>query len=188
VVGQVKIVGILMMVNGMTVALMGVLYAAMGPLMMAVMPPPPAGGGGPPQELFLVIYGVQGGVTLLCGILNVIAGYRVMTMRNRVFGIVALFTNLISLMTCYCILTSVAMMIYGLIVLFQPDVGRAFEMVKGGATPEEAVRRFTRSYGDVRDDYDEMSDSRRRWEDDRRRRRDDDDDELRYEPEEDDRR
>lgn len=175
-VGQVKIVGILMMVNGLTVTLMGGLYVAMGSFMMAAMPAAPAGGGGAPPEFFLIIYGVLGGVTALVGIFNVVAGYRVMTMRNRVLGIIALFSNLLAMMTCYCAPTAIGMMVYGLIVLFQPDVARAFEMVARGATPEEAVRRFTGRYGDVRDDYDEMSDSRRAWEDERRRRRERDDD------------
>lgn len=186
-VGQVKIVGILMMVNGLTVALMGAIYAVMGSVMMGIAPPPPAGGGGPPPELFLIIYGTIGAAVLLVGVLNIIAGYRVMTMRNRVLGLVALFTNVVTLMTCYCAPTAIAMMVYGLIVLFQSDVGLAFEMVARGATPEEAVRRHTRSYGDVRDDYDELSDSRRRWDEDRRRRRDEDDD-LRLDADEDDRR
>lgn len=186
-VGQVKIVGILMLVNGVTVALMGALYAAMGPMMMAFAPPAGAGGGGPPPEIFLIIYGTIGGVVLLVGVLNVIAGYRVTTMRNRVLGLIALFTNVVALITCYCAPTAIAMMVYGLIVLFQPDVTRAFEMVAGGATAEEAIRRHTRMYGDVRDDYDEMADSRREWDEDRRRRREQDDD-LPLDADEDDRR
>jgi hypothetical protein len=145
-------------------------------MMMAMAPPPPAGGGGPPPELFLIIYGTIGGAVLIVGVVNVIAGYRVMTMRNRIVGIVALFLNVVALITCYCAPTAIAMMVYGLIVLFQPDVGSAFEAVARGATPEEAVRKFTRRYDDVRDDYDEMSDSHRRWEEDRRRRRDPADD------------
>jgi len=187
VVGQVKFVGILMMVNGVTVAIMGGIYVAMGAVMMGSMPPPPAGGGGPPPEIFLVIYGSMGGAALIAGLLNLIAGFRVMMMRNRTFGLVALFSNVLALTTCYCILTAIGMMVYGLVVLFNSDVARAFEMVARGATPEEAVRRFTRHYGDVRDDYDEMSDSRRQWEDERRRRRNEDDD-LRLEPDPDDRR
>src|SRR5690242_4510191 len=108
-VGQVKIVGILMMVNGLTVALTGRLYIAVGSFMMAAMPRPPAGGGGPPPELFLIIYGVLGAVTALVGIFNVVAGYRVMAMRNRVLGLVALFSNLIAMMTCYCAPTAIGM-------------------------------------------------------------------------------
>jgi hypothetical protein len=187
VVGQVKIVGILMMVNGLTVAIMGAVYVGLGFFMNAAMPAPPAAaGGGFPAELFLIIYGALGSVTFIVGIFNVVAGYRVMTVRNRVLGLVALFSNILALMTGYCAVTAIGMMVYGLIVMFQPDVGRAFEMVARGATPEEAVRRFTRRYDDVRDDYDDMSDSRRRWEEDRRRRRAEDDD-LRLEIEPDDR-
>ena len=183
-VGQIKIVGILMMVNGSIIAIVGALYAAMGPMMMAIGPPPPAAGGGPRPELFLIIYGVLGGVILISGAVNIVAGFRVMSMRNRVFGIVALFLNVVSLITCYCAPLAIAMMIYGLIVLFQPDVNRAFEEVARGATPEEAVRKLTKRYDDVRDDYDEMSGSRRQWDEDRRRRRDQNDD-LRLDTEDD---
>jgi hypothetical protein len=77
-------------------------------------------------------------------------------------------------------------MVYGLIVLFQPDVTRAFELVSRGATPEEAIRKLTRRYGDVRDDYDEMSDPRH-GRDEGRRGRDDEDDDLRLEPDQDQR-
>jgi hypothetical protein len=79
-------------------------------------------------------------------------------------------------MSCYCAITAIAVMVYGLIVLFNRDVTRAFEMVARGASAEEAIRRYTPRYGDDRDDYDEMSDPRRQWEDDRRRRREPDDD------------
>jgi hypothetical protein len=173
-VGQVKVVGILMIVHGVIVALVGVLYAVASSMFMFITPP--AGGGGPPPELFLAIYIALGTVIFSCGVLNAVAGYRVMTLRNRVLGLIALFTNVVPLITCYCAPTSIAMMVYGLIVLFQPDVGRAFELVAAGATPDEAIRKFTRRYDDVRDDYDDMSDSRRGWDDDRRRRREADDD------------
>ena len=183
-VSQVKIVGILMLVHGITVTLMGALYAAVGPMVMAFAPPPPAGGGGPPPELLLVIYVVMGSVIMVVGVINIIAGYRVMTMRNRVLGIVALFLNILPMLTCYCAPTSIGMMIYGLIVLFQGDVGLAFERVSRGATPAEAVRYFSGRFGDARDDYDDMGEIHRSWDDDRRRGRggegedrlDDDDD------------
>jgi hypothetical protein len=173
VVGQVKIVGILMLVHGITVVLFGGILVAAGVIIMA-MPAPP--GGGSERWIMGGIYGGGGLLVAILGVLHSVAGVRVMAMKNRVLALVALFSNTLLLMTCYCTLTAIPMMIYGLIVLFNSDVARAFEMVARGATPEEAVRRFTGSYGDVRDDYDEMSDSRRGWEDDRRRRREQDDD------------
>jgi hypothetical protein len=177
-VGQVKVVGILMIVHGITVAIMGVLYAALfSASMFGVLPRGggvPRGGGGPPVMEAIII--AVGTIIFTCGILNAVAGYRVMTFRNRVLGLIALFTNLVPLITCYCAPTSIAMMVYGLIVLFQPDVARAFQLVAGGATPDEAIRKFTRRYDDVRDNEDDRSSSRRKWEDDRRRRREADDD------------
>jgi len=182
-VGQVKIVCILMLIHGITVVLMGGGLIAAGIFMMTIPPPP---GGGPEPWIMGGVYAGWGVLVLACGALNGVAGVRVMLFRNRVLGLVALFTNIFVLFTCYCAITAIGMMVYGLIVLFQPDVARAFELVSQGATPDEAVRKCTRRYGDVRDDYDEMSDSRRGWEDSRQRRRDEDDD-LRLEPDEDQR-
>jgi hypothetical protein len=180
-VGQVKIVGILMLVHGLTVILMGGLLAAVGSWLMFAMPAPAAGGGGPPPELIAAIYGVWGGVIIVCGLLNSVAGFRLMSFRGRVLGIVALFSNAVVLFSCYCALTGIAMMVYGLIVLFHSDVARAFELVAQGSSPEEVVGRLTPRYDDPRDDYDEMSSPRSDWEKRRRRRtedtsRDDDDD------------
>src|SRR5262245_28473211 len=103
-VGQVKIVGILMIVNGVTVILAGGALAAMGGAVMFAMPPPPPGAGGPPAALFTVIYAVMGGMVIACGVLQSVAGYRVMTFRNRVFGLVALFTNILVFLLCNCAL------------------------------------------------------------------------------------
>jgi hypothetical protein len=170
VVGQVKIVGILMLIHGIFVCLMGGLVAAMGPIILLA----PGGPGGPPPFV-AVIYIAIGTVVLACGVIQAIAGYRVMYFRNRMFALVALFSNLLPMLTCYCAPTGIAMMIYGLIVLFNSDVARGFEMVAGGATPEDALRELTRyRYGDSRDDYDDNFGSRRKWDEERRQQRRDD--------------
>jgi hypothetical protein len=176
VVGQVKIVGILMIVHGVIIFLVGGGLVAVA---VAIMAMPARGGGGAEPWIVGGIYGGGRSLVALIGALHAIAGFRVMAFKNRVLGLVALFSNTLLLFTCYCAVTAIPMMIYGLIVLFQSEVGRAFEMVAAGSTPEEAIRRFTRHYGDERDDYDEMPDSRRGWEEERRRRREQDDD-LRF--------
>jgi hypothetical protein len=170
-VGQVKVVGILMLVHGITVIIMGGILAALGIMMLGVGPA--GGGAGPEPWIFAIIYIAWGFLVLACGVLNAVGGVRVMTFRNRVLGLVALFSNILVLFSCYCALTAIGMMVYGLIVLFQPDVVHAFEMVARGATPEEVVGRLTRRYDDARDDYDEMNRPRRDWDDDRESRRDD---------------
>lgn len=173
-VGQVKVVGILMLVHGITVILFGGFRVALDAMTLGMAPPPPAAGGGGFDPRLFAIIAIGWGVTIsILGVLNAVAGFRVMYFRNRVFGIVSLFTNIIVLATCCCSLTAMGIMIYGLIILFQPEVSRAFEMVARGATPDEAIGRLTRSYGDARDDYDEMNRPRRDWEDDRERQRDD---------------
>jgi len=167
-VGQVKIVGILMLVHGITVILFGGLRITLDAMSWAAAPPPAAGPGAGFDPVIFVIISVAWGVLIaLLGVLNAIAGFRVMYFQNRVLGLVALFTNLIVLLTCCCSFTAMGMMVYGLIVLFQSDVLHAFDMVARGYTPEEAIGRFTRRYDDVRDDYDEMNEPRREWDEDR---------------------
>jgi hypothetical protein len=124
------------------------------------------------------IYIGWGVLIAVVGILNGIAGFRIMSLRGRALALVALFTNIVVVMTCYCGPTAIGMMIYGLIVLFQSDVARAFEAVGRGENPEDVVSRFNRRYGDERDDFD---DSYRtpRYGEDRRPRRDDDEDDRR---------
>src|SRR6476620_6698932 len=142
-VGQVRVVGILMIVHGVTVIIMGGLVAFAGAWILGAGPA--GGGGGPDARIISVIYIAFGSLILVCGALNALAGIRLITYRNRVLGLVALFTNVLVLLTCYCAPTAIGIMIYGLIVLFNADVARAFEMVAGGATPDEAIGRLTRS-------------------------------------------
>jgi hypothetical protein len=174
-VNQVKIVGILMIAHSVLVMLYGVLIGAMGPMMMAFAPAGGGGQGGPPPELFLVIYIAMGAFFFILGGLQLFAGVKTMRFQSRIFGVVMLFMNIILLMTCYCFPTGLALMIYGLIVLFNQDATRAFDMVKRGATPEQAMSRYTRHYDDVRSDYDDVRQRDEDQEDDR----DEDDDRRR---------
>src|SRR5262249_42454511 len=120
-VGQVKVVGILMIVHGVTVIIMGGLLTFAGAWILGVGPGR-GGGGGPDPMIFSVIYIVWGSLVLACGALGAFAGIRLIMYRNRVLGLVALFTNVFVLLTCYCAPTAIAMMVYGLIVLFHYDV------------------------------------------------------------------
>jgi hypothetical protein len=179
--GQVKVVGILMLINGILLCLMGTYRAVEWLLNMAMGGAGGAGGPGggmlaPPVLYFVIAYTALGLVTIVCGGINVFAGIRVMSFRNRKLGIVALFLNIPTMLTCCCSLTSIAMMVYGLIVLFNSDVAQGFEMVAEGATPDDVLRQLDvrRSYGDVRDDYDDDFGTRRGWEKERRRRRSED--------------
>lgn len=169
-VGQVKVVGILMLVHGITVILMGGVLVTAGVVMLFAPTPP---GGGPEPYILAAVYGVWGLLVIACGVLNSVAGYLTMSFRARVFSLVALFSNILVLLTCYCAITAIGMMVYGLVVLFQPDVARAFRLVADGASPDDVVGRFTRRYNDARDDFDDVYRPRREWDDDRRGRDED---------------
>jgi hypothetical protein len=172
-VNQVKVVSILMIVQGSLASLMGLLYTFLGPVMFGLMASAPQNPNDPPKGFFAIISGVYiaiGLAVLTCGILNIVGGIRAIKFRNRTLAIVALFTNVIPLLTCYCAPTALGTMIYGLIVFFNNDVAKAFEMVAAGHDPEDVVARFEHR---GRWDYDEEEYRRPR------RERDDEEDKER---------
>jgi hypothetical protein len=140
-INQVKVVSILMIVQGSLESLMGLLYLAMGPLLMAMRPAfnsskMPLGG-----DEFLTfatwLYVILGALVLTTGVLNIIAGVRAIHHRSRTFVIVALFMNVIPLITIYCAPTALGVMIYGLIVFFNREVAYAFQLVAAGKSPDD---------------------------------------------------
>jgi hypothetical protein len=54
-----------------------------------------------------------------------------------------LFFNILPMLTCYCLPTSLGLMIYGLIVMFQPDVAQAFALADDGMPAEEIRARLS---------------------------------------------
>ena len=104
-----------------------------------------------------IISVVAGLLGLVCAILNIVAGIRNLNFRSRTLGLVALFSNIPGLVVIHCWYFTVGMAIYGLIVYFDRNVVRAFEMAAEGVPPEEILETFS---------------TRRRF---RRRRQDDDD-------------
>lgn len=146
-VGQVQVVGILMIVQGALASLMGLLLAVVGPAMFALTAADrKAGRMSHEDEIMLtimpIIYLVIGLVVLIAGVLNLIAGIRLQKFRGRTFALVALFANILPLMTCYCAPTSIGMMVYGLIVLFNSEVARAFQLATEGMSPADIRAQF----------------------------------------------
>ena len=141
---QVPVVAILMIVNGVIVSLMGLFYVLMGPAMFALMsfgprsPSQPAANTADTVMMTVMsgFYVVIGLLVLVCGMLNIVAGVRCLSYRGRTLALIALFSNLAPMFTCYCMPTSLGLMIYGLIVMFQSDVAHAFAEVARGVPPE----------------------------------------------------
>jgi len=178
---QVTVIGILMIVNGSLSVLLGILYAVMGPVMFTMMTRQNAAAAPPPevQQIFTWVsigYVVAGSVVAIAGLMNIAGGISALKFRSRAFVITALFFNILPTFTCYCTVTSLGLMIWGLIVMFQGDVAHAFSLGASGYTPDEIKRRMAdREYRRDRQRDDDYDDSRRDDEDRPRRRRDRDD-------------
>jgi hypothetical protein len=141
---QIKVVAILLMVEGGLELLMGIFLCILGPAMTAFMraaPPPSTAGGGPPPppELFAAIYIAMGAPTVVAGILKVIGGIRNVSLKSRTLGFVALGSSVLSLSSCYCIPTAIALGVYGLIVYVNERSAEAFKLVETGMSAEQAI-------------------------------------------------
>ena len=166
---QVPIVAILMIVQGALEFLMGGFLVVMAiivpPMMEDMMRRQP--GGPPPGMPFMpadfatfamAIYLAMGVAGLLAAPLRIIAGIRNLLYRGRTLGITAMFVGLLSGLTCYCAPTSLGVLIYGLIVYFNQQTARAFEMGEQGMSGREirealAHRRHRPELRDERDSW-----------------------------------
>ena len=143
-VSQVPIIGILMIVNGVLCILYGIVQMAMGPFMQSIfamqgaqMPPEAKVQMQQMQQMMgwmVWVYIALGTLNAVAGLINIVGGIPAMRYRSRTFVIVALFTNVLTFASCYCLPTSLGLMIWGLIVMFQKDATEAFKMGTAGAS------------------------------------------------------
>ncbi len=128
---QVPVIGILMIVQGVLELLLGLFMFGMAgffPVIMAMDRGmgPGQGPGAPPVWIISIVYVVFGLAISIPGILRIYAGYNVYRFRRRILAIVANCLGFVSLITCYCAPTAIALGVYSLIVLLQPSVVYAF--------------------------------------------------------------
>lgn len=131
---QVRVIAILMMVQGGLVVLLGcflfVLALIFPALIAGKLGPPQQPGGSSPEMaswILVITYGGLGLAHLIVGGLNIYAGYRNYRYRSKVLGIVALSSGLLTVIFCYCFPTALALMIYGLIIYLDGGVSQAFQ-------------------------------------------------------------
>lgn len=143
-VSQVKVVAILMIVYGAIMSLTGLGVAAFVPFMIAVDNSASVNRRRDETGMMvmLVIFLVGGLLILAIGVLHLIAGIRCLKFRGRVLALVALFSNIPAVFTGYCSLFAIGMAVYGLIVMFDGDVARAFERGEEGVSPEDILLEF----------------------------------------------
>jgi hypothetical protein len=97
--------------------------------------------------LLMAIYIVIGGLTLCAGVFRIFAGISNLRYRRRAFGIVALFVGLVPIVTCYCAPTSLALLIYGMIVYLNDQSARAFVLGDQGMSASEITDRLAGTSG-----------------------------------------
>ncbi len=153
---QVRVICILMGVQGVLELLAGMLYCGMGVFMAILMQTemqrnPPQGQNDPvdPETLAWIFGGIyigMGAPALLAGVLHIWAGIRNYSFRGRTLGLVALIVGLGSMATCYCLPTTIALATYGLIVYLNGPVNEAFQMGQQGYNTEQILATFSPSY------------------------------------------
>lgn len=150
-VGHVRVVAILMIVQGALQLLMGLVLAGTGVFMGVMIGNDPQfrqgqAGGQPPPEwlpwLFGAVYGGIGLVALVSGILLIYGGIRGFSFRSRTLGIIAQISSLSSIFTCYCAPTAVGLLVYGLIVYLDSSVKQAFAMGEQGTSADQIDASF----------------------------------------------
>lgn len=147
-VGHVTLVAIMMIVQSALEIVMGLFMVGMGVAMPFFLQMqgsknmPPGFSADSMSWVMFVMYGGLGIVTLVAAALHLVAGIRNYQFRNRTLGLVALIGGMVTLFTCYCAPTSVALGVYGLITYLNAEVGQAFEMGAAGSKRSEILTTF----------------------------------------------
>lgn len=141
-VGHVRVLGILMIVQGVLSLMMGLFFIVMAVVMTTIvsMDPPQRANGDAPDQFIWVIGAVYGGMGLagfVPGIFHIVGGWKGMRFRSRTTVIVALCLGALSSLTFYCAPTSLALLVYGLIVMLDGSVKEAFAYGEQGYAADQ---------------------------------------------------
>lgn len=133
--------GILTIIHGVLLALAGILYgvtySGMGFWMSAL--PPPQGADPAAAQFpiaFMIVIGVVIGLLhIVPGVLQIIAGLKLRKRRGRIFGIVAMSVAMLTGIACYCLPTSIGLLVFGLIVLLDQGVKEVMDRAEVSPDP-----------------------------------------------------
>lgn len=142
---HVRVVAILMMVQAALELLMALVYVGMAVFMPAIVREMPNQRGVPDERaaaMMPLVFGGLAAVTLLSGVLHLTAGVSNYRFRGRTLGFAALAGGALTLVTCYCLPTAVALGVYGLIVYLNREAAAAFRMGEAGYEPAQIIAAF----------------------------------------------
>ena len=141
-VSQVPALAIAMMIHGAMVLSLGIFLLVYGLFFAAATYDAPRELTGPAELIAQLMVSGMVGIGLLHflpGVLQIVAGWRARTYRSRGFTIAALGAGLIAMLGCYCAPTSIAILIWGLVVLLGKDVAARFASEETSAEDPSAM-------------------------------------------------
>ena len=143
---HVRAVAILMIVQAAFELLAAAALGAMAVFMPAVFQQMHDQPGMPPSYPMIwimpLVYGGMAAAALASGLLHLLAGLRNFHFRGRTLGIASLGCGMLTVVTCYCLPTAVALAVYGLIVYLNKETSEAFRMGEAGSKPDEILATF----------------------------------------------
>lgn len=139
-IGKVKVLAILMIVQGALEVLLSLLLAGTGVFLYfttyQIMAAQQRASGGPPPPAWIFLIQVPIGLLVLAAAaIRIYAGIRNLSFKGRTLGIIAISCGLVTSLTMYCAPTGIGLMIYGLIVYLDGNVAKAFKDVEAGLPP-----------------------------------------------------
>jgi len=147
---QVRVLAVLMCVQGALEFLFGIYFVVMGFVFPGLMNQQGlAPSGQLPAEqvetfsnVMFAFFVVAGLVVTFVGILRFVAGILGFHFRGRGLGIASHFLGLCSVVGIYCGLTAFALCLYGCLVYYNPNVRTAFRMRNEGQSVDEILAHF----------------------------------------------
>jgi len=134
--------GVMMIVHGCLLVLMGIFHVLSMAMVALVMQN--ADVSNRDELLASGVLGMTAGWMLLVaalhavpGVLQVVAGVKVRRQRGRVVAFIALGSAMTSVLGCYCAPTSIALLIWGLVVLMSEGVPEVFEAADVGSATSQ---------------------------------------------------
>jgi hypothetical protein len=142
--GQIRVVAILMIIQGALELMMGIIIAGMIVFFAVVFRKMESNPSAPPPPMWIVapIYGTMAAAGFISAVLHIWAGIINLRFRGRTIGIVALSCGCLSVFTFYCSLTTIPLAIYGLIVYLNASSTEAFRLGESGCKSDQIYTAF----------------------------------------------
>jgi formate hydrogenlyase subunit 3/multisubunit Na+/H+ antiporter MnhD subunit len=126
-----------LIVHGVLIAGAGLFIGAYGGfylIELATMPASDDPADNTVSNVVLITMAVMCVTHLVPGVLQAFAGWQLRKSRGRGLAITSLVVGLVTLVGCYCAVTSFAMLVWGLVVLLNGEVARRLAMPGGSAS------------------------------------------------------